>query len=983
MKKNIIKFICLAIILSMMPIFDNPVYHANASEEYPLFCGTGYEVSNANSNGTFTKISCASNFTSAKTTMNNNGDDAVVRHISSKSPMKIIAMNKGLAITYPARSNSSTLNIYQDVNNSNKKSTYVTKHREMKYYETYSYDNNGSGQILVNITGFKGTTSLKDVDLVPYAFLGNNVTVLLGGNDASSQNEQPFWTHVYQSNYTVVQNGNYKDLVFKAYSGWSGPSTYPSVFTMVVGSAPDWMNVGDTYYSYDGYNFYSDTKHTKLAGKYFNYYQFLPARSKTSVSADSFNRYLVSKKGSNTNSKMKNQGQVFINAQNKYGVNALLVYALACLESAYGTSNYAINRNNLFGWNAFDSDPGQASYFSSIEEAVNEHMGINLRGYLNIEDWRFFGSHFGNKGSGFNVKYASDPYWGYKIAAIAYEIDKFANNYDGKLSDDKNLLGLVNKYGVDVKVSENSSNNLYNTAYGATYQENFTKIVLDVKDKFIKVQSTNPVVNGKIINGSTKGLVSYDWANSVGFISKENITLLNGEDSVVEDGIKPTGDHIFNVDKISNDDGILKISGVSYRPGIYVNSKNSVKQTLSLVDQDNKSIIYDSESNISDNDKVQFSVNVELKDLEIGEYYFKLNTEYSRFSEYSAEYLLRDGKIEFEKFSANDKDYSISIVDEKIVLSVKEAKKDVVVTNSLQQDIISFEYDKETNELSIIGYAFISDLNATKDSDILHRVYLVDQETQEEIELDTQSIVLDKPISFNDGYEYSKVKFKATTNLVDELVGNYSINILVKNGDITKKSELKNYFNQIKPETIIDGDLQYRFVINQMYGYRYEIQIENSQVDFTQVSKPSTRNSMFDFNNLIIEDGVLQISGVAWIYGADANNNTKPEYELLLVDQSGKVSSNTLNTGKCSIDYSEMLSLDFDTSKACFSGEYDLNKLEKNKYRMYLKIKTKDYLDIFELYDFYNREIENSNHNLKVFSIGSTDIRNRLILEIN
>ena len=39
-------------------------------------------------------------------------------------------------------------------------------------------------------------------------------------------------------------------------------------------------------------------------------------------------------------------------------------------------------------------------------------MGINLRGYLNINDYRYFGGQLGNKGSGINVKYAGDPYWG-------------------------------------------------------------------------------------------------------------------------------------------------------------------------------------------------------------------------------------------------------------------------------------------------------------------------------------------------------------------------------------------------------------------------------------------------------------------------------------------------------------------------------------------------------------------------------------------
>lgn len=75
-----------------------------------------------------------------------------------------------------------------------------------------------------------------------------------------------------------------------------------------------------------------------------------------------------------------------------------------------------------------DSNPsGSADKYDNIESAVTQHMAVNLRGYLDINDARFFGSHLGNKGSGFNVKYASDPYWGLKISALAYQVDKYVS----------------------------------------------------------------------------------------------------------------------------------------------------------------------------------------------------------------------------------------------------------------------------------------------------------------------------------------------------------------------------------------------------------------------------------------------------------------------------------------------------------------------------------------------------------------------------
>ena len=63
-------------------------------------------------------------------------------------------------------------------------------------------------------------------------------------------------------------------------------------------------------------------------------------------------------------------GNAFVEAEKKYNVNALYMMGLAALESAWGTSGYAIYRNNLYGWNSVDSNPDNATYFKSKEEAT-------------------------------------------------------------------------------------------------------------------------------------------------------------------------------------------------------------------------------------------------------------------------------------------------------------------------------------------------------------------------------------------------------------------------------------------------------------------------------------------------------------------------------------------------------------------------------------------------------------------------------------
>lgn len=63
-------------------------------------------------------------------------------------------------------------------------------------------------------------------------------------------------------------------------------------------------------------------------------------------------------------------GEALEQAEKKYNVNGLYLMGLACLESGYGSSGYAINRNNLVGWGAYDNDPDNASYFKSKNDCI-------------------------------------------------------------------------------------------------------------------------------------------------------------------------------------------------------------------------------------------------------------------------------------------------------------------------------------------------------------------------------------------------------------------------------------------------------------------------------------------------------------------------------------------------------------------------------------------------------------------------------------
>lgn len=72
----------------------------------------------------------------------------------------------------------------------------------------------------------------------------------------------------------------------------------------------------------------------------------------------------------------------FAKAEAKYGINSVFILAHAIIESAWGSSYYATARNNLFGFNAIDSNPDNASSYSSQGAAIDYYASFLKKYYL-------------------------------------------------------------------------------------------------------------------------------------------------------------------------------------------------------------------------------------------------------------------------------------------------------------------------------------------------------------------------------------------------------------------------------------------------------------------------------------------------------------------------------------------------------------------------------------------------------------------------
>ena len=106
-----------------------------------------------------------------------------------------------------------------------------------------------------------------------------------------------------------------------------------------------------------------------------------------------------------------------------FNVNPLYIVAHAILESAWGTSNLAKLKNNLFGYGASDDAPFEKAFkFPTQECCVVFVMYKVVTNYLTPA-----GKFWGDEPSlwGMNKMYASDKGWADKICKIMNNIDKF------------------------------------------------------------------------------------------------------------------------------------------------------------------------------------------------------------------------------------------------------------------------------------------------------------------------------------------------------------------------------------------------------------------------------------------------------------------------------------------------------------------------------------------------------------------------------
>lgn len=114
-----------------------------------------------------------------------------------------------------------------------------------------------------------------------------------------------------------------------------------------------------------------------------------------------------------------NNAEYFYYIEKQYNINGVFVAAVGIHESAWGTSKIALQKNNLFGYGAYDSNPYNGAYnFSNYSECIDLISRVFVKYYLNPSGTSIYGGekaigtyYNGANLKGINQRYASDKNW--------------------------------------------------------------------------------------------------------------------------------------------------------------------------------------------------------------------------------------------------------------------------------------------------------------------------------------------------------------------------------------------------------------------------------------------------------------------------------------------------------------------------------------------------------------------------------------------
>ena len=794
----------------------------------------------------------------------------------------------------------------------------------------------------------------------------DSVTVLTG-----STNLNTFYK-VYGSSGNLIH-------YYDTYNG----SGYTRSFSNL-GTAPSWMPKEVVYYSFDGNYFYTTLEgmledyrngtyehSVNYNNPYYSYYLYLPSHSTTSYTASDLDSIIANKGYNASNSKMYGTGQYFKEAEATYGQNALMMFSHAATESAYGTSNIAMDKNNLFGYGAADSCAYDCAYsYDSPRDSIMDYAQKTGDRYNVVTGKYYYGSHFGNKSSGRNVKYMADPYAGEKEAAKSFLSDI---DFGGK-DFNSNTIGVTRKglSGAWVFTRPEQVNDAYlYTLKNPTTNDPVYDIPANIVDKVVGIDGKTFYKVYTDLNpgdGPTYGYVeASEWnvSNNQPVINANDVTITEGANfdpmsgvsaSDVENG-DLTSKVTYESDVDSNKAGTYHVTyTVVDNSNFHASKEITVKVTsaeLPTIDAENREVNQFEEFDYMTGVKATAYDGTDLTDSIT--YDKTVDTNVS--GTYEVTYKVKDSKGK-----EASKTITVTVIpNEKPVINASD--KEIYLNSEFDPLEGVTATDKEDGELKV-------EYEGEVKTDVIGNYEITYKATDKNGQVTTKTITIkvianqlpvinasDKTIYLNS--EFNPLEGVTATDEEDGMIDEIEV---VKNDVKTDK----------------EGTYEVTYSVTDSYN-----QTVTKTITVTVTEKVlEKKDARFYLDYLKDIDGKLQIKGYNTIQGLDNNLNNNISYEIVFVNQNTKQEytqplERITDESQMTIPVSSNDGKDYRYS--WFIGNINVDNIPAGDYSVYIQSMSDDYYSRSAVQNMLlNEEISQYNTDSKYVTIITDYMQNEI-----
>ncbi|MDD4547958.1 MAG: DUF5011 domain-containing protein [Bacilli bacterium] len=662
-------------------------------------------------------------------------------------------------------------------------------------------------------------------------------------------------------------------------------------------------------------------------------------------------------------SMLHGEGANFVNSQELYGANSMLTFSIAINESAFGRSAISVTKYNLFGHSAYDHDAfGSAGNYNSIKAGITYHADNFISdGFAHPLDSRHYGSHLGNKGSGINLKYASDPYWGEKaVQYYAQIIDETGIN-DFK----KDTIGIkISNDSVNVRQTPNTSSK---SLYLLKSTSNLPVVILDEVEGEVlngnniwyKIQTDPSLdVNGNYVNKSApypnSGLYNKDY--SVGYVhssliyveSEKPIITANNVSIYKNSSFKPLN-HASAYDPWDGDltNKITSTGNVdTLKVGTYV-------VTYSVTDSDNNTTTKNINVNVVDNKDplIQGTKDIEIfvgqtLDLKKG-----ITATDPEEGDLTGKIKINPATINTSTPGVYSVTYSVSdssgkTISKTIKVTINGEYKKVNGSFGLE----SLKYNNQNQRIDIKGYLTILNIDNNLNNIFTYDIILKNLNNSEQHVLSLDRWTSDREFPFqipnSDGKNYKYSWFKGSLDLSNVPQGDYLVYVRARGNGYETTALLRDIFFKEK-----SNKLDKKIVINNR-GYLFrrnfldrkiplELYIRDENLISTK-EVPTIDNMFNSFYKLNLSDKFLNIRGTSYNVGGNYSTNVNVTRKIILEHQ-GTFKRTTYDVGYIDKgDYKVTLNVsdNLDKTRAWFDANLDVSLLEEGTYVIYIHTKT-------------------------------------------